>query len=106
MNIELIQNAHRFFVVCIFVLVKFLNTIKISVIIFYNIFKILLRRTFVKNTHTYKMFTTQKHLPADLASLLLIFPIHNITTHHACHIFFYFHDQLYIMHLIFLHLFE
>ena len=95
MNIELIQNAHRFFVVCIFVLVKFLNTIKdIS------------NNIFVKNTHTYKMFTTQKHLPADLASLLLIFPIHNITTHHACHIFFYFHDQLYIMHLIFLHLFE
>ena len=37
--IELIQNAHRFFVVCIFVLVKFLNTIKISVIIFYNFYK-------------------------------------------------------------------
>ena len=51
MNIELIENAHRFFVVCIFVLVKFLNTIKISVIIFYNFYKILLRRTFVKNTH-------------------------------------------------------
>ena len=75
--IELIQNAHRFFVVCIFVLVKFLNTIKISVIIFYNFYKILLR-TFVKNTHTYIKCLPHKNISQQILPLFFSFFQHII----------------------------